>query len=375
MGTRPTASQTLEWATVNRNAGPVFSLAQAQAGFQFTMPLEQWFDEIMNRSWLWQSYFDSCIVHALCGDASDGSATVTSATATIGTWLLNGVMQRDVYLFDLTFSGAGSIQTNGYRVFVAGTLDLTNAGAGAIDATGASGASGGIAVSNTVGGGGNGNAFIAVNFNGNNGGAGGNGGVSASTGFSSPPTSGGTVVPSAVRYLTKRPMFGTSLLLGGAGGGRGGGASLGLSGQTGGAGGGIAFVCANTILRRPSTAIGAIRANGGAGCTGGLDTFGNQGGSGGGGGGWVFVQCISLLGGTAPGVLQAAGGVGGTGAFGFGGVNGGTGGNGGNGGRVSFAQIGATWIESTGVAGSPGVVGSVSAGGAGGAGGALAVDL
>ena len=53
-----------------------------------------------------------------------------------------------MYYNNLTISGTGQIYTNGYRVFVKGILDLTNAQAGAINFNGASGSD---AVANLAG--------------------------------------------------------------------------------------------------------------------------------------------------------------------------------------------------------------------------------
>jgi hypothetical protein len=65
------------------------------------------------------------------GDGSDGAVTISSGTTTL---------TRDYYYTNLTINGTGKIAVNGWRVFCSGTLDLTAAGASAINANGGDGA-------------------------------------------------------------------------------------------------------------------------------------------------------------------------------------------------------------------------------------------
>ena len=62
---------------------------------------------------------------ALFGSGADGNVVILSGTTTI---------TRDMQYGNLTISGSGALVTNGYRVFVSGVLDLSQAGAGAIAA-------------------------------------------------------------------------------------------------------------------------------------------------------------------------------------------------------------------------------------------------
>src|ERR1700677_5177942 len=65
------------------------------------------------------------------GDGSDGNAVISSGTTTLS---------RDMFYGNLTINGTGQIATNGFRIFVAGILDLTAAPVGAINANGGAGA-------------------------------------------------------------------------------------------------------------------------------------------------------------------------------------------------------------------------------------------
>ena len=91
------------------------------------------------------------------GDGRDGSATVSSATDTVGTWLTSGVLQRDVYLTTLVMAATGTIKMNGFRVYCSVELDLTEADAGcfytytpAAAGSGAAGGTGGTALASTT---------------------------------------------------------------------------------------------------------------------------------------------------------------------------------------------------------------------------------
>src|SRR5271166_78869 len=64
------------------------------------------------------------------GDGSDGNLTVSSGITTL---------TRDMFWNNLTISGTGQINMAGYRIFVAGILDISAAGAGAIFANGGNG--------------------------------------------------------------------------------------------------------------------------------------------------------------------------------------------------------------------------------------------
>jgi len=57
------------------------------------------------------------------GTGSDGNVTISSGTT---------LLLRDMQYNNLTVSGTGQINTNGYKIYVAGTLDLSNAPSNAI---------------------------------------------------------------------------------------------------------------------------------------------------------------------------------------------------------------------------------------------------
>ena len=81
---------------------------------------------------------------ASLGDGGDGNLTISSGTTTL---------VRDMFYNNLTINGTGSIYTNGYRIFVKGILDLSNAPIGAINFNGGNGgnASGSVAGTSTSG--------------------------------------------------------------------------------------------------------------------------------------------------------------------------------------------------------------------------------
>ena len=227
--------------------------------------------------------------------------TISSGTTTL---------TRDMYYANLTISGTGKLIAAGFRVFASGTLDLSNAGAGAISANGAS-ATGSIAMSRAAGwldagqtsgaGGGsstaNGSAAAYAVCLGGLGGAGGDGYSSyvggAQTGAAIPRQ---RVVPSPFAYASVPIATGGGPGSGGAG-----------TGGAGGLGGGIIQIFAAVINRGSSTSSGAIAANGGNGASG-------DGGGGGGGGGMVAIVAGAMTGTSAPGAISASAGSGGSGS-------------------------------------------------------------
>jgi hypothetical protein len=291
-----------------------------------------------------------------------GDLTITSGTT---------LLADDLYVNNLTISGTGSILVAGYRIFVAGTLDLTNAPLGAITRNGAvgnagSGASGGVALGatggNTVGGnnasviGGNsgtgagtagGNSQYSANSLGGQGGAGGSGGAPALAAGAA----GGTTTVSAATVPFRRFDFnmlrGPSLNLGGGSGAAGGGANgdgtnNGGAGGSGATGGNIIYIACNILRRDTTTAAGAIRAIGAVGGAGANSSGGNSGGgggAGGAGGGFVYIAYNLLQGNAATNIINVSGGQGGQGGNGTGTGRGGAGGQGGAGGRVILVNM------------------------------------
>lgn len=334
------------------------------------------------------------------GDGSDGDLSLTSSTATGGP-LSAGVLTRDAYYNDLTISSSGSIQTNGFRIFVRGTLDITaaqvraiwpgvtnggnasNPTAGAAGATisnpwftgssgGAGGAGGALSTNGTAG-----TAASSSSVDHGNAGGAGGAGATATGGFTG--GSGGSSSNSSTagfpwfRNIPRHALLrGTTMIGGGVGGGGGGGGG-GSSSFTGGGGGGggeggrVLCIFARTINRGGSTAADAIQAPGGTGGAGGTAVgppfAGNGGGGAGGSGGLVFIVHGGLTGSTATNAVSASGGAGGTGA---------TGGAGGGGGRIYICDL---FAASSPVSTSSGSSGSAASGSSGGAGNTFRVNL
>jgi len=333
------------------------------------------------------------------GDGSDGDVTLSAGVTTL---------TKDMFYNNLTLTGAAKIATAGYRVFVKGILDISAAGAGAINADGGAGSTatiqtGGAAGTNiaaamlgastpgsagatgVVGVGASSAAVTGTTpANGGAGGSSGTGGTGTSGAGGSGAVGGSVALATPIRYFTQDMIRGVTLIQGGAGGrgggsGAGDGTNLGRGGGGGGGGGGVVVVLAKVINRGASTAAGAISALGGIGGGGANGAAGNVGGGGagaGGGGGWVYVAYSTLTGTTATNAVAASGGDGGVGGNGIGTGTGGAGGGGGSGGRVtlysSLDNSGSETFGSAGAAGSPSVG---LTGGAAGAGNLVRVSL
>jgi hypothetical protein len=358
------------------------------------------------------------------GDGSNGAGTITGAIS----------LTEDTYYTDLTISGAGAIDLAGYRLFVNGTLDLSNAGSNAISnngyvgasSTGATGASngspgtfgrGGYGVttsgyysggsgSNLLYRGGNGGNGAQANLNnaaagiqtaqatspvtGGAGGSGGEGGDSAigtgAVGGAGQAIAAGTfVVRTFVQSLaflsrTTQNTLGTPTTtnaVGGrhGGGGGGGGSSAVASGGGGGAGGGgggNTIVYARNIIVGASTASNAIASRGGNGGSGFSVTFNNTAGSGGAGaGGGGYVYLVyGTITGGSFTFVSANGGTGGNGGNGLGTGTGGQGGQGGSGGRITAICLGNNTITQVNGTGNSGAIPAIPTTTAGSAGGA-----
>ena len=331
-----------------------------------------------------------------------GDVTISSGTTTL---------TDDYYVNNLTISGTGSIATAGYRIFVAGTLDLSNAPANAIARNGTngnagSGATGGAAVSslaaNTVGNnqgsviGGNsgtgagtagGNSAFGNAFLGGQGGAGGRGGAPALAAGAA----GGTTASNANIVPFHRFDFnmfrGVSFMVGGGTGASGGGANgdgtnNGGAGGSGSTGGCIIYIACNILKRDTTSAIGAISAQGATGGAGAnasaTGNSGGGGGAGGSGGGFVYIAYASLQGNSKTGLIDVSGGTGGAGGSGTGTGRGGQGGQGGAGGRVTLINMSTgviTETQSTTTLGSTPTTPTTTAGTSGTAGTTLQVTL
>lgn len=289
----------------------------------------------------------------LFGSGVDGDVTVSTGVT----------LARDMHYDDLTIVSGGSINTNGFRIFVAGTLDLTAAPANAIQRNGNSngttsgtnaigaqatnmfaGTLGGSSSGANAGAGGTTNGANATSqtqsgyFWGGRGGAGGAGGNGSSGNGGTTSISLNRQAWQAPRHIIPDPFLSiaasqpTGAYGGGGGGGGGGDGTAGGGGGGGGGAAGILWVAARKINRGGGTAAGAISAKGGNGAAGSNASGGNRGGggaSGGGGGGVIFIIAGELLGSTAADALDVSGG---NGANGGNGAGTGTAGGGGQGG-------------------------------------------
>jgi hypothetical protein len=230
-------------------------------------------------------------VAVLFGDASDGDQTIAANTS----------LARDTYYGNLTIGPGVTLNPNGFRVFVSGTLTLDNGASIARNGNNASGSTPGAGLAaGTLGGSGAG-----VNGNGGTCGApavteslGGRGAQAFGGGDVTPPavSDGGTgVFRSALGAISGRTLAG-NLVTGGSGGSIVSGACV--AGEPGGGGGGgVVVVAARTVS--VATGSATIAARGGAGAISATT-------SGGGGGGVVAV--ITTVVQPAGLTLSAAGG-------------------------------------------------------------------
>jgi hypothetical protein len=195
-------------------------------------------------------------VDALFGSGVDGDET-------IGT---HDSLEADTYFEDLTLEPGAELRTNGFRLFVAGTLTMGNGsnvnrdGPGTVSeceapalsprTLGGSGAGG----CNPVEGGNGGDVSNALG--GEGGGSGGARGSAATPGIN---VGGEQIFESATQALTGRTLDGA--LVNGGAGGEGSNPAIG-----GGAGGGVVVVAARTVL---VSGAASISADGGSGLYGG----------------------------------------------------------------------------------------------------------
>ena len=333
------------------------------------------------------------------GSGVDGDLTVA------GTVNLTG----DFYFNNLTISGAGNIvDTKNFRLFVAGTLDISGAAASSLrmsnnSGANATGATGGAARSNitvaslgadssaagvagptaTTGAGTTpaANTDLVTSYGGS-GGGGGAGGALGAVGAAGRGSSAVTV--NKFNYFDINFLRGASLASGGTAGqngssGSGNGISAGGGGASGARGGPFLVILCNILKRDGTTAANAINVNGATGGNGGNAVGGGGGGgSGGGGAGCLYIVYNTLQGSTGTNILSANGGAGGNGGTGTAGYFGGTGGSGGSAGKIILinASTGTlTEYDGTGTSGSTAATPTTTAGTTGGAGGVLQVSL
>ena len=260
---------------------------------------------------------DTLIGNSFFGDGSDGGVTISSNTS----------LSSDMYYSSLTIANSTTLDANGYRIFVSGTLTMgtssiianngNNGNNGSSEAGGSGGAGGGEGTLRGGADGGNGgNPEVAGDsgpsadpcINANNGSAGGDGefgiGAGGSGGLSGSASVKATnfthVDPTIL--ITMRDIYGLAdqpkTIRPNAGGGGGGGGATKGSGTPGGGGGaggggGITMVCAKTVTLGSGSKFQATGGNGGNGYNSALDGDGG-GGAGGNGGAVILLSTTSI---------------------------------------------------------------------------------
>ena len=250
------------------------------------------------------------------GDASDGNVTISTSVS----------LTRDMSYNNLTIAAGAAITTNGFRIYVKGTLDLSAAPSGSFLANGGGGGiptAGTTAKStqNIAGGSAGAGGSSSAGSNGTSQtGFGGGGGSGASNSFA-----GGTggamtrtswVGPLAGWDIGYTHATSTKTAMAGGGGGGGGADAGGGNGGGGGGGGGTIVIVANTIARGSNVNTSIFQAKGGNGAS----TSGA--GGGGGGGGFIFIIVGSLTGSTISSAVDVSSGAGGNGTVAGGGGGG-----------------------------------------------------
>lgn len=337
-----------------------------------------------------------------------GTGTDGNLTASNGDFFLS----TDAFYNNVTLSGTARIFTNGHRLFIAGTLDLTGytgshpaisrmgvngnngsagtgggggslQGAGTLTETpaGGAGANGGNGAGST-------GSFPAIPATKGGGNAGARGAGGTGTGGAGGSSAGGAVADmQRLRWASPGPYWrGTNLINGGFGGpgGSSGGGSGSVAGGGGGGGGGAGggmYVGIRRLMVSATTPSGAISARGGNGGNGASRTAdagcGGGGGGAGGGGGFVIAVIGEKTGPVIANLIDANGGAGGNGGDAGAGATGGQGGAGGGGGQVNvwLLSTGQSFVAGPGNSPSLPAVPSGTAGTAGVAGSTAAVTL
>lgn len=323
------------------------------------------------------------VADPLFGTGVDGTVTISSGTT---------LLTRDTCYQNLTISGTGQIATNGFRIYVSGTLDISAAPTAAIigsktnsvNSTGATpGAAwygtgqtgytstgnicssvqngGGLGGTGGTGVGGAGTANLGITGGIVLGGSGGSGGVGgASTSAAGAVGATAAIGTNGFQYFPMPPKmfnifsnyYGTICYgvcsQGGSGGSAGGGDGT-NAGGAGGTASGVSMpiaIFAKNIQRGNNTTASIIQSrstvgiNGGNGGNGAGGNAGGGGGAGGAGGGFVYILVQNLLGETIPNCIDVSGQNGGTGGNGVGTGKGGTGGTGGAAGGVQILNLG-----------------------------------
>ncbi len=315
------------------------------------------------------------------GDGSDGDATYDNS----GTLFMTG----DAYYNNLTISTNTIVKTQGYQLFVKGTLTISSGATFQYNANNGSNGSNGSSPG-TGGAGGAGGAALASGTL-----AGGLAGIAGSAGGGAQFNSIGFVGVDGTDGVATNPSLGANGVAGNSNVSFGTGGTDGIHGSAAGGAGGAAGI-ATPALTRPHSLTGALvhadllstyaqhkgsasaggSGGGGGGSNNGIGAGGGGGGGGAGGGGGtgglIFICANNLVINVSNGV-QANGGNGGVGGNGGnasdhgGGGGGGGGGSGGTGGVIILVyktQSGSGTAQVLGGTGGSGGAGGTSAGGA-----------
>lgn len=275
----------------------------------------QSFNEWLARVQEWIVYAAATYGDAIFGDGSDGNLLVDSGTGDTN-------LTETGFYEDVTIDDGAFLHTDGYLLFVNGTLTITDgwvqwngnpgdagsvggaAGAAHTATILAGGRAGGAGGNNANGMAGSSSATSLASASGR-GGTGGNGGgvTLGAAGGSNARSIGDTrSVQAATTGHVLANGTHTAITGGAGGGGGGGGGAAGLFGGGGGGGGGVVIVIARNVV----IVTGGIRANGGAGGAG--ENGGASAGGGGGGGGQGGVIYLVTRNLTNAGTIEAAGG-------------------------------------------------------------------
>ncbi|MFC3883747.1 hypothetical protein ACFOU2_09640 [Bacillus songklensis] len=232
-------------------------------------------------------------VNFLFGNGMDGNVTISANTN----------LTRDMYYENLTINSGIKLSTNGYKIFVRGTL--TNNGI--IEANGPNGTNGSSTdtytqYSNNGGGSGGGSTS---NGGGTSPGFGGNGGNGGRSVYDATVKTGGAAsytVAALQSFELIHNLYNISPQGGGGGAGGTYNSNPYYSGGSGGVGGGRVLIYARNIINS-----GSIEAKGGNGGNGVMNASYWSGGGGGGGGGFVLLVHNTFTG-NEPNVSGGAGG-------------------------------------------------------------------
>jgi hypothetical protein len=329
----------------------------------------------------------------LFGTGADGAVTISSGTTTLS---------RDMHYTNLTLSGSGKLNANGWRIYVSGTLDISAAGAQAIynNATAygsansgqTGGANNGLPPSATVNfpsasGNGGAGSISGAGTAGSNGSSynvmAGLGSGAGSAGGGGSGGAGGTItrnvyaipqntvpwLPQYFNYFGGNPLV-MNNSAGGGGGGQGDGTNAGGGGGGGGMCGGNLVLNVRIIARGSNSTASILQALGASGQKGANGLAGNAnggGGGGGGGGGVVQIICETLTGSSISNAIDVSAGSGGGGGNGSGSGLGAPGAASGYGGVVNLIALSTpSYTQFTGTTTATGSAASGSTGGAGG---------